>query len=92
MLFKNEHFVELFAALGLTFDPNDPYNIQTLIDLKIPDYLDLINAIYKRALAESNHLQQLNLIDEFWRSKLKYKLAKSFPIKLYKTGKFSFFL
>lgn len=79
--------VELFAALGLVYDPNDPYTIQSLIDLKIPDYIDLISSIYKRALAEANHLQQLNSIKDFWSSKLKFKLAKNFPIQLFKSGK-----
>ena len=84
---KTEHFIELFSALGLVYDPNDPYTIQTLIDLKIPDYLDLINAIFKRALNEANHVQQLTAIHEIWSSKLKFKLAKNFPIQLFKSGK-----
>lgn len=83
---KNEHFVDLFCALGLKFDPNEPYTIQNLIDMKIPDYLDLINAIYKRALGEADHLQQLASLNEWWSSKLKFKLAKNFPIQLFKSG------
>lgn len=83
--------MELFAALGLVYDPNDPYTIQTLIDLKIPDYIDLISAIYNRALNEANHLQQLNSIGEFWTNKLKFKLAKNFPIQLFKSGNFFIF-
>lgn len=78
--------MELFSALGLAYDPNDPYTIQTLIDLKIPEYIDLINAIFKRALGEANHLQQLATINEIWTSKLKFKLAKNFPIQLFKSG------
>lgn len=84
---QNEHFEELFSALGLVYNPKEAYTIQNLIDLHIPDYYDLINAIYKRALNESNYLQQFNFISESWNTKLKFKLAKNFPIKVYVNGK-----
>lgn len=76
------------AAIGLEYDPNKAYTVEELIDLRLMDYIDLINAIYKRGFIDSKHIGQLNSIVELWNSKLKYKLAKHFPIKLYKQDKF----
>ncbi|CAF0731757.1 unnamed protein product, partial [Brachionus calyciflorus] len=87
-IFKDEHFQELLAAIGLEYIPKKVYTVQDLIDLKLLDYSDLINQIYKRGWIDSNHIVQFNSIIELWNSKLKYKLAKNFPIKLYKQDKF----
>ena len=61
-----------------------------MIDLKLNDYVDLINAIYKRAYLEQNNIQQFNQVEDLLNNKLKFKLAKHFDIKLYDSGKILF--
>lgn len=76
------------AAIGLEYNPKKVYTVEELMELRLMDYIDLINSIYKRGSIDSNHIAQFNSIVELWTSKLKYKLAKHFPIKLYKQDKF----
>ena len=83
---KTEHFNELFAAIGLVYDPETNYTVKDLMDFNLGDYTDLINLIFKRSNVESDNIQQFNTIQELWTKKLKFNLGKNFPIQLYKTG------
>ena len=71
----------------MDFDPKKTYTVQDLIDLKLSDYVDLVNAIYKRAFLEQNNIQQFNQVEDLINNKLKFKLAKHFDIKLYNSGR-----
>jgi hypothetical protein len=79
----------LFTSIGLVFDPNKDYTIQDLIDLKLDDYIDLINLIFKGANTESSQSHQLNQIIDLWSNKLQFKLAKNFPMKLFNDSYFN---
>ena len=83
---KNDHFSELFAAIGLVYDPETTYTVNNLIDFNLGDYTDLINLIFKRSNVESDNISQFNSIYDLWTTKLKFNLGKNFPIQLYKKG------
>jgi hypothetical protein len=87
--FRTEEFQELFSAIGISFDQNKLYTINELIDLKLDEYVDLINGIYKKSFTETNQIQKFESIRDIWINKLKFKLAKNFPIKLYQAEKFN---
>ncbi len=87
--FRNEEFQELFSAIGIEYDIKKSYTIQDLIDLKLDEFTDLIDIIYKKSFTEINQIQKFDHIKELWNNKLKFKLAKNFPIKLYQTEKFN---
>ncbi len=86
--FKDSHFEELFTSIGLKYDPKKEYTIQDLIDLKLDDFADLIGLIYRASNSENFQSQQLSSIVEMWTSRLQFKLAKNFPVKLYKFSNF----
>lgn len=86
--FKTEQFQELFNSIGLVYDPNKEYTVQNLMDLKLDLYADLIALIHKNSNNEMSQCQLLNSIRDMWNYKLKFKLAKNFPMKLYKTSNF----
>ena len=83
---KTEHFSELFAAIGLVYDPATTYTVKDLMDFNLGDYTDLIGLIFKRSNVESDNIQQFNTIQDLWTNKLKFNLGKNFPIQLYKIG------
>jgi hypothetical protein len=86
--FKDSHFDELFTSIGLKHDPKKEYTIQDLIDLKLDNYADLIGLIYRASNSENFQSQQLSSIIEMWTTRIQFKLAKNFPMKLYKSSNF----
>ena len=86
--FKDMHFEELFNSIGLKYNPKKEYTVQELIDLKLDDFADVIIKIFKSSNNELLQLQQLNAIVDLWTSKIRFKLAKNFPMKLYKFSNF----
>jgi hypothetical protein len=47
----------------------------------LDDYIDVINSIYKRANINLESSEQLIQINDLWNKKLKFKLAKNYPLK-----------
>jgi len=86
--FKQTHFIELFSAIGLEYDPNKDYTIQDFIDFRLDEYADLIDSIYKRCSVEYQNILKFEGLKELWHKKIQFKLAKTFPIKLYKAGEY----
>jgi len=82
-VFTDDDFEELFAAIGKEYDRTAEYTIQDLIDFKFDDFNDLINSIYKRGHINMISSQQVVQVKELWTRKIKFKLAKSFPLKAF---------
>lgn len=78
--FNDDDFDELFSAVGKLYDKENDYTIQNFIDMKLDDHIDLINAIYKRANTNLTSIKLFEKIKETWQRKIKYKLAKNYPI------------
>ncbi len=85
-VFTDDDFEELFAAVGRQYDPAANYTVQDLIDFKFDDYTDLINGIYRRGHLNVISKQQLAQVRELWSRKIKFKLAKNYPLKAFDAG------
>lgn len=83
---KAEHFEDIFSSIGAVYEKDKSYSVQDLIDLKLDDFVELINATFKKANNELANIQQFNQIKELWNKKIKYKLAKYYPDRQTKNG------
>ena len=65
----------------MVYDRQRSYTIQDFLDLKLDDFVELINSTYKKANSELINVQQFNHIRDLWYNKVKFKLAKYFSGK-----------
>ncbi len=52
-----------------------------MIDLQLDDFVDLISSTYKKATNELVNIQQFNQIKDVWLTRIKFKLAKYYPVR-----------
>ena len=83
-VFSAADFVELFSAIGLVYEASRAYTMHELIALKVDEHIDLIASIHKRSYTQAKYREQLEAIRELWSVRVKFKLAKKFPIQLYR--------